>query len=163
MKIRRAQEDDLGDLLDLLNQAAEWLLSRGIEQWFTPFPTEYVLPALKRGETFLARCGGELAGTITLMHSYSYWPGSPPDALYIRRVAISRRFTGLGRMLMAWSEQQAIDEGKAYLRLDCYSGNQALRKYYEGLGFEHHSDIEVTAPRGTYDCSLYEKRVAQTR
>jgi GNAT superfamily N-acetyltransferase len=159
--VRRAAPVEIDDVTSILSEAAEWLMERGIEQWPNPFPIELVVPSLEQGRTFLALSDGVVAGTITLLDSYSYWPDSPPDALYVRRVAIRRPFVGLGRFLMYWAERQALRRNKDYLRLDCYSGNESLRRYYESLGFEFCGEIEVAMSGGLpYKCALYEKRVS---
>ena len=47
--------DDLDDVLDILNEAARWLTSRGINQWIDGFPRELIARNISRGEVYLAR------------------------------------------------------------------------------------------------------------
>jgi ribosomal protein S18 acetylase RimI-like enzyme len=41
----------------------------------------------------------------------------------------------IGVAMMEWAKQHVRARGKQFLRLDCWGGNVALRKYYAGLGF----------------------------
>jgi GNAT superfamily N-acetyltransferase len=153
--VEQTRPDELGEVLAVLSESARWLLARGIEQWPVPFPPARVEPSIARGETYLVRVGGEVAGTITLRWADPlFWGEQPPVAGYVHAIAVRREFAGLGPKLLEWAAQRVREEGRELLRLDCLSDNPVLRAYYERHGFEHQRDTTVE----DFRTSLYERR-----
>ena len=114
------------------------------------------MPAIERGETWLAEVDGETVGTLVVQWDDPiFWAGHPADAGYLHRLAVSGPGRGQGAPLLRWAERHAAVNGKAYLRLDCVAANQPLREYYERAGYEHVGDVPV----GEFMQSRYEKRV----
>jgi len=155
--VEQARPEELGEVLAVLSESARWLRSRGIEQWPDPFPPDQVEPSIARGETYLVRVGGEVAGTITLRWADpAFWGEQPPVAGYVHAIAVRREFAGLGPKLLDWAAARVREAGRELLRLDCLSGNAALRSYYERNGFVHCRDTDVA----DFWTSLYERRCA---
>ena len=71
MRVERAAPEEVGEVVAVLSEAAAWLRSRGIEQCPDPDPADWVESSIRRGETYLARDGGEAVGTITLRGTLS--------------------------------------------------------------------------------------------
>src|SRR5690348_8951769 len=149
----RAVESDLDRYIDLLEELADWMLARGIEQWprgRARGGRDYYKASVERGELHLAFLGDELAGGLRLLRRDDIvWPDiSIDDALYVYSLAVRRTFSGrgLGRRLVAWAEAQAAASGRRYLRLDCVPGNMFLRRYYEDLGFVARGEVDAVYP-----------------
>jgi GNAT superfamily N-acetyltransferase len=156
VKLRQARPDEIEVVLSVLADAAAWLRAGGVEQWPDRFPTEWVMPAIEAGETWLAELDGQIVGTLVVQWDDPlFWAGSPSDAGYLHRLAVRRHGAGLGARLLRWAERQAADAGKTYLRLDCVASNETLRAYYERAAYEYVGDVTVDA----YVQSRYEKRV----
>ena len=75
---------------------------------------------------------------------------------YVHAIAVRREFAGLGPKLLDWAAARVREAGRELLRLDCLSGNAALRSYYERNGFVHCRDTDVA----DFWTSLYERRCA---
>jgi GNAT superfamily N-acetyltransferase len=167
VEISVAVPADLDDVLDILNEAAHWLSSRGINQWpIDGFPRELIAGDISRGEVYLARRERRAIGTFTLQWSDElFWPGAAEEAGYIRRIAVRRDARGLGVELLKFAERATVATGRNLLRLDCFSGNDALCRYYERAGFVRATDIEIdprddaTVPEftGRFIARQYEK------
>ena len=143
-------------MLAVLADAAAWLRERGVEQWPDRFPTEWVMPAIEAGETWLAEYDGQIAGTLVVQWADPlFWAGYPNDAGYLHRLAVRRHGDGLGSRLLRWAERHAAAAGKVYLRLDCVASNESLRAYYERAAYQHVGNVTVDE----YIQSRYEKRV----
>jgi len=143
-------------VLSVLADAAAWLRERGVEQWPDRFPTEWVMPAIEAGETWLAEHDGQIAGTLVVQWDDPlFWAGYPNDAGYLHRLAVRRHGDGLGGRLLQWAERHAAAAGKVYLRLDCVASNESLRAYYERAAYQHVGNVTVDE----YIQSRYEKRV----
>ena len=115
-----------------------------------------IAPDVAAGLFFLAECDGEIAGTIKFqLEDPVIWPEvSPEQSAFIHRVAVRRRFAGVGvsSALLQWSVSRARSLGRRYLRLDCDAARPRLRAVYERFGFAHHSDRQV----GPYLVARYE-------
>jgi GNAT superfamily N-acetyltransferase len=156
MEIRAARPDEIEVVLDVLADAAAWLRARGTEQWPVRFERDWVMPAIKGGETWLADDGTEVVGTLVVQwDDPMFWAGYPKDAGYLHRLAVRRRGTGLGAELLRWAERHTAQAGKQFLRLDCVAANEQLRAYYERAGYGHLGDVTV----GPYAQARYENRV----
>ena len=143
-------------MLGVLTDAARWLTERGVEQWPDRFSVEWVMPAIERGETWLAEVDGEAVGTLVVQwDDPMFWAGYPAEAGYLHRLAVRRPGGGDGGVLLEWAERLAADHGRAFLRLDCVASNAPLRAYYERAGYEHVGDVTV----GGYTQARYEKPV----
>ncbi|WP_433168778.1 GNAT family N-acetyltransferase [Kribbella sp. CA-247076] len=163
LTLESATTAELGDLLAVLDEAAAWLRAAGIDQWPDRFKPEWVEPAVERGETWLARLDGVVAGTITLDWDDELWTDHEGTAGYVHRMAVSRTAPGLGATLLDWAAATARALGCTYLRLDCVTTNTRLRTYYESHDFHHQADTTVAGPPGqrttdtpTTQVSLYQ-------
>ena len=153
----QARTPDLGTLLAILEGAARWLASRGIEQWGPgTFSRQRILDRMERGEVYLFRLDGRPVGTLVLQWSdEETWDGVADAAGYVHGLAIRREWagTGLGRALLRWAEDRTAAAGRDYLRLDCAAENRALNAYYGRAGFRRRGRACVFG----LEVCLYEK------
>jgi GNAT superfamily N-acetyltransferase len=135
---------EVGEVLAVLDEAAAWLRRTGVvDQWPARFRTGMVEPAIERGETWLARRDGVVAGTITLDWDDPLWRDRDGVAGYVHRIAVRRNASGLGALLLDWAVQTSRAWGCEFLRLDCAVTSRRLRSYYEARGFRHLDDVPV--------------------
>jgi ribosomal protein S18 acetylase RimI-like enzyme len=169
VEITLAVPADIDDVLDVLNEAALWLASRGINQWRVDgFPRGLIAGDISRGEVYVAKRDRRAVGTFTLQWSDElFWPGAAEAAGYIHRIAVRRDTRGSGIELLKFAERVTADTGRKLLRLDCFAGNAALCSYYERAGFVRVAEVEVdprddpTVPLSTrrFFARRYEKSV----
>ena len=163
-----ARSDDLGRYLDLLEEVAEWLETRGIRQWppgnFRR-SADYYAASIKRHEVQLAFVGDELVGTLRLLlREPIVWPEVvEEDSIYVYNLAVRRTWAGqgLGGRLLEWAGSRAASLGKKCVRPDCITDNEFLRDYYTQAGFEERGEIEAQFPPpvGALWLRRYEKRI----
>ena len=159
---RQAGPDDQVVVLEILNEAAEWLRLRGIEQWPAHFNTadwrsNRIGKYIDSGESWLVLVDGEPAATFNLTDQAdpdyaAGWPDGTKNALYIYRMAVRRKWAGydLGTFILDWAEARAACEDKAWLRLDCHRRNRTLQEFYERRGFARVNTLITTIDdRGT--------------
>ena len=168
MTIVSARSDDLDRYLDLLEEVADWLATRGIRQWprgnFRR-SADYYAQSIAQQEVQLAFIGDELIGTLRiLMREPIVWPEVVgDDAIYVHNLAVRRAWAelGLGRRILDWAGARAASLGRKYVRLDCVTDNAVLRDYYTQAGFEERGEIEARFPPpvGALRLRRYEKRV----
>jgi GNAT superfamily N-acetyltransferase len=163
LEIKVATLEDLPAVLSILNDAAAWLVSKGIKgQWPEVWDEEYVTSKIASGETYLAYQNAQPVATVALQWADEImWGKQSDEAGYVHHLAVrrSQAGSGLGRQVLDWTAGQAIFRGKKYLRLDCASFNPALRDYYLRAGFSL-----VGAKKGLwegfpFDVNLFEMKL----
>lgn len=148
MIITKAELADVPRLVRFRTDAAAWLAPLGTDQWSAPFPEEHIAASVLAGEVFLFRESesGEAAATVTLDHVidpelWDLW--SPEErvepALYVHKLAVDRRYAGndLGGRILDWAGDRAARQGVRWLRLDAWTTNTRLHRYYLRHGFQH--------------------------
>jgi len=162
VSIIRAGADDAPALAALLRDCAAWLWNQGIHQWHPDeFTIEEAADSIARHEIYLLREGDRTLGTFSLQWTDErIWGEDDGKAGYVHRFAVSRDVAGqrLGEQLLRFAETRIAEQGRSFLRLDCWGGNERLCRYYADAGFTRVRDFMV----GTWLCALFERSVAQT-
>jgi GNAT superfamily N-acetyltransferase len=156
----RAKPAEVDVIVEVLTEAARWLLERGIVQWPDPFPRDRVARLVDSGEFWLGRVGGRVVATAALRWDDPvFWGERPPDAGYVHALAVRRSQAGcgLGAKVLEWAQERVEGVGRRYLRLDCLAANEELRRYYERLGFSCRGEVRVD----DFTASLYERACAR--
>ncbi|MFG2756808.1 GNAT family N-acetyltransferase [Streptomyces wuyuanensis] len=143
------------------DEAAQSLRESGIDQWQYPANSEKIARDVRYGTAYVVRVGREYLGTITVdeFADPEFWnPEDRPDAaLYAHRIIVRPAIRGisLGASLLDWASRKAERCGKAWLRVDVWKTNMALRRYYESLGFEQVRTVDLPHRRSG---ALYQRR-----
>lgn len=157
MIIVPAELADLPRLLKFRTDAADWLADLGSDQWAEPFPTNLIAASIRRGEVFLVKesPGADAAATVTLDREADdlLWTEAEraEEALYVHKLTVDRAFAGqrLGERILDWAGDQAVRRGATWLRLDAWTSNARLQRYYQELGFKHVRTVHDTAVEGS--------------
>jgi len=147
--LRQGTLEDSEEVHKLVREAADWLrTSKDTDQWAQPWPDQTghrdrIRTDLNKGKTWLLWDGPTAAGTITIdteepvdVDERPVWPAhkSPEPAIYVRRVIVGRRYSGigLGAAMLDWAAEAATVEYQAtLLRIDVWTTNRGLHEYYE--------------------------------
>jgi GNAT superfamily N-acetyltransferase len=152
IEVRLARPQGLKDVLGVLDEAAAWLQTIGLQQWPESYSRDPALVRLAhdlidKQEMFIACDGDAAVGCFRLsFEENAYWPGGG-TACYLFSLAVRRSYAGqgVGQLMLDSAAHFGADRGCAELRLDCFAGNQKLRDYYANAGFEWRGDIEVVS------------------
>ena len=143
---------DFHIVLGLIEDARKWLTTKGTDQWAKPYPDAdrklaRVQEGIERGETWIVREGDRPAATVTIRTERNgvVWseqtchciPSEP--AVYVHRLITAREYAGLGlgAELIDWAGLRGqIDCGAEWVRIDVWTTNLALHKFYMSIGFE---------------------------
>lgn len=158
LTMQPAKPEELKAVMEILDDAARWLHSRGIKQW--PYPTppsewHAMTRHIATGEVYLARLDGRAVGTLRFKWSDAkLWHDDAGIAGYIHDFAIhdSVRGQGVGAAMLEWAKEHIRARGKKLLRLDCVAHNAALNRYYRNVGLQYRGQ----AQDGNYVGSLFE-------
>ncbi|MGD0608185.1 MAG: GNAT family N-acetyltransferase [Streptosporangiaceae bacterium] len=149
---RTATKNDVPTVMGLIEKAREWLATKGTDQWAKPYPDEdgklaRVQEGIDRGETFIVWDEAEAAATVTIKTERNrvVWSEQTTHcdlatpAVYVHRLITAPDYAGLGlgAELIDWAGLRGWRSNRAeWVRLDAWTTNLALHKYYLGTGFE---------------------------
>ncbi|WP_432106436.1 GNAT family N-acetyltransferase [Streptomyces sp. AA1529] len=143
MRIVRAQPDDVVKLLAFREEAAAWLTRLGSDQWQRPYPADRLLATIEAGVVFNVLDDGVTVATVTLTPDAEagLWTEEElsEPARYINKLTVARTHAGqnLGGRLLDWAGDRAYRNGAKWLRLDAWTTNEGLQRYYLRQGFTH--------------------------
>jgi GNAT superfamily N-acetyltransferase len=152
MRIVLATSQDLDIVLGLIDEAADWLRLKGVDQWSQPWPDRQnrdarILKGLTGRKTWIVWHHDTPAATITMTarHNPKIWSQSHCEcdltqpAVYAHRLITARNYasSGLGAELINWTGLRARREyGAKWIRIDVWTTNTGLHGYYRKRGFE---------------------------
>jgi GNAT superfamily N-acetyltransferase len=81
----------------------------------------------------------------------------PETALYLEALTTKRSLAGrgIGREILRWVDEYALQHGKTAIWLDCWADSGALVSYYRNAGYEPRGQFGVKEWRG----QLFEKQL----
>ncbi|WP_330245249.1 GNAT family N-acetyltransferase [Streptomyces sp. NBC_00562] len=143
MKITFASPDDVAKLLAFREEAAAWLTRLGSDQWQRPYPADRLLATIESGSVFMVMDGDVTAATITLTPEVEegLWTEQEltEPSSFVTKLTVARTHAGqnLGGRLLDWAGDRAYRNGAEWLRLDAWTTNEALQRYYLRQRFQH--------------------------
>ncbi|MGX4690882.1 GNAT family N-acetyltransferase [Streptomyces sp. JNUCC 63] len=143
MRITSATPADLDQLLSFRKEAAEWISKLGSDQWSRPYPADRLLATIEVGTVFMLRDGGCTTVTITLTPEAEEGLWSAEElsepSMFVNKLTVSRDYAGqnLGGRLLDWAGDRAYRVGAKWLRLDAWTTNDRLQRYYLDQGFQY--------------------------
>ena len=66
---------------------------------------------------------------------------------------------GCGRKMLEWAGNHARRHNLEFVRLDCWSKNEALKAYYRSCGYDYIDDVPQTDGETHWFASRFQKRV----
>lgn len=163
--IRKAEPTEIDMLLALTQACAQKMISDGIFQWDTDYPSKEAFSEdCKRQELYVLLKAKEIIGCITLSevkdleYNLVQWLSNDGRNLYIHRLAIhpNHQHQGHAKSLMDFAESYAQENGFESIRLDTFSENKRNQRFY--LARNYTKVGEVYFPRQSdYPFYCYEK------
>ena len=139
-EVRAAEPGEAAGALAILQEAASWSATLGPAVWL---PEEFELreqvAAVAAGELIGGFDEQGMAACMRLQQRDTlFWPDDPPGAaLYVHKVAVSRRCAGVGWLsrLIDYADRRSREHGALAVRLDTLPHPRMIRLYTD-LGFE---------------------------
>jgi len=151
LRIVRAKDADLPVVLGLIEDARNWLPTKDTDQWAKPYPDldrkiARVQESIERGETWIVWEGATPVATVTIKTERDsvLWSdrtcvcNAAEPAVYVHRLITARKYSGLGlgSELIGWAGLRGSRSyGAKWVRVDVWTTNLLLHKYYMGIGF----------------------------
>lgn len=166
MVIRKATLQDVPGIMNILRETILEMHSYGNQQWDENYPQESdFLSDIERGELYIAKRDGNLAGVICINNiepfEYKELPWSlESSALVIHRMAVSLAYRkqNVGLELVAYAEKLASQLGINYVKTDTYSLNIKAQNLFQKNDYKFVSTMRFLGKKEPFFC--YEKVLA---
>ncbi len=161
--IKKAVHENLGEIVQVLEEVKVHMLNKGIDQWDEEYPNRLILAQdIDNCEAFIYEDKGELLAYMTLNEKYDDeyndldWKTSSPfivvHRLFVKPAAQGR---GISSKMIEYVEQYASICSYRSIRLDAYSLNNTANVVYLKKGYAQVG--EVYFRKGKFYC--YEKAI----
>lgn len=173
MKYRKACEQDIDRIMEILTDGKHSLGLLNIDQWQGDYPKrEIVQSDVDQGASFVVEDNDHIIGTAMTSYNgesiYDTIQGSwltsstsqDPRYVVIHRVAVARDSLGRGvaRFLLSEAEAAARKLGCESVRIDTHEGNTPMRSLLTKLGYSECGIVLIEhAEEATPERVAYEK------
>lgn len=166
MIIRQAAPEDVPAILELRRERREWLQEMGTDQWSVGLTddgfVERVIQSVNDGATWVADDDGEVLACIAIDQwtNPGLWSADEiANAVIVHRMITRRSAAGreIGSMLLAYADRVAIAAGRKWIRLDAWTTNAGLHRYYRDRGFRFVRTVPDHVSKST---ALFEREAA---
>ena len=153
--IRKANENDLAAVLNILNAATEKLLAKGVMQWELPWDKDVILKDISDGLFYLGVDGEQEICCLGLKKFEINPFNCDGTGMYAYHLAVHPQYSGKGysTQLCSFIHNYAKENGTT-VYFDCWAGNDFLKKFYTSTGFEYMGDY----PEEDYFVSAFKTR-----
>jgi GNAT superfamily N-acetyltransferase len=168
-RVRPAVPKDVRAIIGLIDKSADWLRTKGTDQWARPWPNEKarddrIVRGIRANRTWMIENKGTLVGTITYRRegNKKLWTLDErrEPSVYISRLIVSRRHAGrgVGAALIDWAGRRGIKEWNAgWIRVDVWTINYGLHNFYKNQGFTHLRTCSFKDPWDYPSAALFQK------
>ena len=142
LEIIEANINDIGSIVEVLENRVSWLKNKNINQWQNNYTgrydKNYFMSKISCGDRcYIAKEGNTVVGVVMLERKSKYFENFATDfsGYYIRHFASIKK--GVGKALLNFVENLSLNEGKTYIFTNCNRKNEKLVSYYK-KGFQKH-------------------------
>ena len=147
MKIRHTQLEDIPAIVNIYNQAKEYLKSQNVNQWQDGYPNEEsIINDMHKNQSYVLVDNEKIIGTAAIVleldPNYAYiedgkWITDMNNYYCIHRIAVDNSIKGkhLANEFMKYAEELAIQDHKMSLRIDTHHENLSMQRFLKKCGF----------------------------
>ena len=150
IKIELAEINDIKDIMKMIHNCANDLISKNILQWNEKYPNRDIfLSDIEKKNLFILKNNSGIIGCIALSHEKDIeytdvkWLTKDDKNLYLHRLAVDPKFQkkGIGKLLMDFAEDYARNNKFISVRLDTFSKNERNNRFYKSRKYTKLDDV----------------------
>ena len=150
IKIELAEINDINDIMKMIHNCANDLISKNIFQWNEKYPSRDIfLSDIEKKNLFILKNNSGIIGCIALSHEKDIeyadvkWLTKDDKNLYLHRLAVDPKFQkkGIGKLLMDFAEDYARNNKFISVRLDTFSKNERNNRFYKSRKYTKLDDV----------------------
>jgi GNAT superfamily N-acetyltransferase len=152
------------DVMKIITAVIEGLKKDNIDQWDEKYPDKQkIIDDISQGSAYGYFENDQIIGYIVLNDIYSpeygelIWSDNDGKHLIIHRLCVDPNFQrkGIGKQMLAFSENFARTNNYASIRLDAFAQNKKSLSLYENYGYVYVGDVYFR--KGKFFC--YQKNI----
>lgn len=168
LRIEKSNLGQLNQITNLYRACSKVMIEQGFDNWGDAYPpVALIQEGIESESSFCLLDEGQLVGVIVLdeMQPIEYkevtWEYSAPVSLVVHRLAIAveAQRKGYAKKLMEFAELYAQKNNYAVIRLDAYSINEGVLKFYRRLGYQSTKETISLGDEYKHPFVCFEKRV----
>ena len=150
IKIELAEINDINDIMKMIHNCANDLISKNIFQWNEKYPSRDIFFSdIEKKNLFILKNNSGIIGCIALSHEKDIeytdvkWLTKDDKNLYLHRLAVDPKFQkkGIGKLLMDFAEDYARNNKFISVRLDTFSKNERNNRFYKSRKYTKLDDV----------------------
>ncbi|MGO4495278.1 GNAT family N-acetyltransferase [Paenibacillus sp. 2RAB27] len=161
MQVEQFQLLDGHSLRNLYTSVTQHLRREGVKQWDRFYPNRFIIQSdLQSGSLFGVKQSNTVIAAVVVNEKQSSrydildWTDRQGKPACVHRLAVHPEFQrrGLGKILLGFAEQYALDQTCTSIRLDVFSANDTAVRMYEQAGYERIGTIRFPFRQKPYYC-----------
>lgn len=166
MTIDKATIDQLDNVFQIFKDCRISMEKDGVYQWTEHYPTlKIIRNDIQEGYLYCLTQNEKIVGVVNISdiqepeYKTIHWQNNDGKILVVHRLAVHPQFQkqGLAKKLMDFSEDYATKNNYSSVRLDAYSGNERVLRFYENRDYKKRG--EVFFPKRELPFYCYEKQL----
>lgn len=168
MLISKCRINDSAVIYEIIKNCKTVLQSEGIFQWTDHYPTLQIIQNdIESEHLYQIQSDKDIFGIINIstIQEEEYktinWTYPDETCLVIHRLAIDPKYQrqGFAQKLMTFAENYGVENGFRSIRLDAYSQNTRVLKFYETRGYIKKGEVYFSKRAFPFYC--YEKQITE--
>ena len=161
MIIRKANINDLKQIMLMYESCVSGMIENNIFQWDSSYPNQEVIMCDINSKTYyVATINNKIVGGVNLdkKQDVEYqsinWNDKRNTFLVVHRLAVCKHYWGkkIGKKLMIYCEEVVMKKNLKSIRLDTYSENPLAINFYKRLGYNFLGMIDLKPGKSKYYC-----------
>lgn len=161
MILRKTKLDDIGKVMEIINQAKQYFKNNNIDQWQEGYPNEESIKEdIMNEEAYVLEDNGKILGTcmVTIQGEPTYhtidgkWLFNE-DYVCVHRIAVDEQYKGAGLASIILDQAIAMYPNFHSVRMDTHEDNLSMQRFLTKYGFVFCGIITLQngAPRRAYE------------
>ena len=168
MNIRKAKTNELNQIMEVYHSCVKGMTDLGIDQWDESYPNREVIEKdLEIGDYYVGIINDEIVSGIKIdtKQDPTYltinWQDKTNNFMVVHRLCAKTSVwsKGIGKQMMEFAENLALENKHISMRLDTYINNPKAIAFYKRIGYKQLGHINLKPHKDIYYC--FEKMLSK--
>lgn len=161
MNIRKAKTNELDQIMEVYHSCVKGMIALGIDQWDESYPNRQVIEKdLEIGDYYVGIINDEIVSGIKIdtKQDPTYltidWQDKTNNFIVVHRLCAKTSVwsKGVGKQMMEFAENLALENKYISMRLDTYINNPKAIAFYKRIGYKQLGHINLKPDKDIYYC-----------
>ena len=161
MNIRKAKTNELNQIMGVYHSCVKGMIDLGIDQWDESYPNREVIEKdIEIGDYYVGIINDEIVSGIKIdtKQDPTYlaidWQDKTNNFMVVHRLCAKTSVwsKGVGKQMMEFAENLALENKHISMRLDTYTNNPKAIAFYKRIGYKQLGHINLKPDKDIYYC-----------